>query len=203
VRVAQIDADSRNDQVHEGRALLELAHDLEVPFIRVFAGAPAGASDGEAVASAVATLEMLLPRGRALGVALALETHDVFSSSILVAQALNQINDSMIGALWDFLHPYRLGETAQETAQHLSGHLLHVHVKDGQRPHKQNGEWKLALLSEGDVPILKMLAMLSATSYQGWLSVEWEKKWHPELAEPEVALPQHQAKLLEYLSVLT
>jgi hypothetical protein len=36
----------------------------------------------------------------------------------------------------------------------------------------------------------------------GWLSVEWEKKWHPELAEPEIALPQHSAKLREYLAVL-
>jgi fatty-acyl-CoA synthase len=27
--------------------------------------------------------------------------------------------------------------------------------------------------------------------YRGYVSVEWEKKWHPELADPEVALPQH------------
>jgi sugar phosphate isomerase/epimerase len=31
--------------------------------------------------------------------------------------------------------------------------------------------------------------------YQGWVSVEWEKRWHPEIAEPEVALPQHLAVL--------
>jgi hypothetical protein len=29
--------------------------------------------------------------------------------------------------------------------------------------------------------------------------VEWEKKWHPHLAEPEVALPQHIALLKEWM----
>lgn len=203
LRVAQTDADMRAQQIREGVALLELAHDLEAPFIRVFAGPPGGIYEEEAIAGALATLEPLAQRGQQLGVAIALETHDAFSSSAAVAQVLNHIQDPLVGALWDFLHPYRVGETAQETAQHLGGRLLHVHVKDGQRPQEKYQEWKLTLLGEGDVPTLSMLAALQATGYQGWLSVEWEKKWHPELAEPEVALPQHIAQLREYLSALT
>ena len=38
VRIAQTDPQSRSEHVHEGLALLELAHDLEAPFIRVFGG---------------------------------------------------------------------------------------------------------------------------------------------------------------------
>lgn len=200
LRVAQTDASSRAEQIREGLALLELAHDLEVPFIRVFAGPPPDASVEAAIAGAAATLEPLLPRARELGVAIALETHDAFSSSAVVAQVLKQIEDPMVGALWDLLHPYRMGETAQETAQQLGRRLLHVHVKDGQRPEEQQAEWKLTLLGEGDVPTQEMLAILRAAGYEGWLSVEWEKKWHPELVEPEIALPQHEAKLREYLA---
>ena len=203
LRVAQTDADMRAQQIREGVALLELARDLEAPFIRVFAGPPDGVHEEAAIASAVATLESLAQRGQQLGVAIALETHDAFSSSAAVAQVLNHLQDPLVGALWDFLHPYRVGETAQETAQRLSGRLLHVHIKDGQRPQEKYQEWKLTLLGEGDVPTLDMLAALQATGYQGWLSVEWEKKWHPELTEPEVALPQHIAQLREYLSALT
>ena len=202
LRVAQTDATSRSEQIGEGLALLELARDLEAPFIRVFAGPPPGTSVEGAIAGAAATLEPLLPRARELGVAIALETHDAFSSSAVVAQVLKQIEDPIVGALWDFLHPYRVGETAQETARQLGGRLLHVHVKDGQRPEEQQTEWKLTLLGEGDVPTLEMLAALRAIGYQGWLSVEWEKKWHPELVGPEVALPQHAAKLRESLSSL-
>src|SRR5205085_2226853 len=55
--------------------------------------------------------------------------------------------------------------------------------------------WQLVLLGEGEVPVRDMLGLLSAGGYQGWVSVEWEKRWHPEIAEPEVALPQHLAVL--------
>ena len=163
---------------------------------------PSDADEAQSVASAVTTLEALAGRARELGVSIALETHDAFSSSALVAQVLKQVNAPFVGALWDFLHPYRLGERPQETARQLRGHLLHVHVKDGRRPPAPQDEWTLTLLGEGDVPTLEMLAALQATGYDGWLCVEWEKKWHPELAEPEVALPQHATTLRAYLAAL-
>jgi len=31
---------------------------------------------------------------------------------------------------------------------------------------------------------------LEKLMYGGFISFEWEKKWHPELAEPEIAIPQ-------------
>lgn len=203
VRIAQPHTQSRTEQIREGIALLELAHDLEVPIIRVFAGPPVETTEAEAVSSAVATLEPLVLRGHELGISIALETHDAFSSSALVAQVLKQVRDPSIGALWDFLHPYRLGESPQQTVQQLSGHLLHIHIKDGQRPQEQETEWTLTLLGEGDVPTQDMLTALRATGYDGWLSVEWEKKWHPELAGAEVALPQHAATLRAYLGELS
>lgn len=42
------------------------------------------------------------------------------------------------------------------------------------------------------------LRLLNAGGYDGFVSVEWEKKWHPEIAEPEVAFPQHIHVLREY-----
>jgi sugar phosphate isomerase/epimerase len=50
------------------------------------------------------------------------------------------------------------------------------------------------LLGEGEERVQEMLGLLTGGGYQGWTSVEWEKRWHPE--EPEVALPQH-LRLLE------
>jgi sugar phosphate isomerase/epimerase len=45
-----------------------------------------------------------------------------------------------------------------------------------------------------------ILAALRRAGYDGWLSVEWEKKWHPELEAPEIALPQHAEALRAYLA---
>ncbi len=37
--------------------------------------------------------------------------------------------------------------------------------------------------------------MLVRGGYRGYYSFEWEKAWHPEIQEPEVAFP-HYAKLM-------
>jgi len=45
----------------------------------------------------------------------------------------------------------------------------------------------------------QMLALLAEAGYQGFISVEWEKRWHPEIEEPEIALPQHLAVLTQWM----
>jgi sugar phosphate isomerase/epimerase len=54
------------------------------------------------------------------------------------------------------------------------------------------------LLGEGDVPLKKMLDMLVAGGYAGYAILEWEKRWIPELAEPEVVFPQYVHKMREW-----
>ena len=46
-------------------------------------------------------------------------------------------------------------------------------------------------LGKGDVPIMNALQILSADGYPGFYSFEWEKLWHPEIAEPELALADY------------
>jgi hypothetical protein len=71
------------------------------------------------------------------------------------------------------------------------------------RPHSQVRRtadgWQLVLLGEGDIPVLDGLRHLQESGYDGCISVEWEKKWHPEIAEPEVAFPQYMRILRTYL----
>ena len=71
----------------------------------------------------------------------------------------------------------------------LGSRIALVHVKDA----RAGGE--LVPLGDGDVPVRESLALLAAAGYDGWLVVEWEKRWHPELDEPEVALPRERLAL--------
>ncbi|MBX3081570.1 MAG: sugar phosphate isomerase/epimerase [Anaerolineae bacterium] len=195
VRVATPDAEQRAAHLRDGLAMLEIAADWESPFIRVFGSPPADTPVEVAKAAAIDCLTPLAKRGQELGVTVLLETHDAFSSTVTVMDVLNQVPAA--GALWDTLHPCRVGELPTESAGRLGNRTLHVHVKDG-RP--ANGEnWDLTLLGEGDVPIPTILAVLHGRGYDGWLSVEWEKKWHPDIAEPEIAIPQHADLLRQYL----
>jgi sugar phosphate isomerase/epimerase len=196
IRIATPDPEARAAQIRDGMAFLQMAADWDAPFIRVFGGPPATISPAEAKKAAIECLTPLAKRGRELGVTVLLETHDAFSSSAVVMEVLNQVPEA--AALWDSLHPYRVGEQPVQTADRLGDRCLHVHIKDGRRT---NGEqWDLVLLGEGDVPIPEILATLRERHYDGWLAVEWEKKWHPEIPEPEIAIPQHANLLRQYLA---
>jgi beta-glucosidase len=46
----------------------------------------------------------------------------------------------------------------------------------------------LTLPGEGDLPIREMVNYLNENGYDGYFSLEWEKKWHPELPVLEDAL---------------
>ena len=117
-------------------------------------------------------------------------------------QIMNQVPGPGAGVLWDIMHPSRMGELASDTLARFGDRLQHVHIKDGRRPADGSVNWDLTLLGEGEIPTRDILAALKKGGYTGWLSVEWEKKWHPEIEEPEVALPQHAKLLREYLEGL-
>jgi sugar phosphate isomerase/epimerase len=189
----------------ELRQFLELASDWEAPLVRVFGGPLPG--DGPArraqLAAAARVLEAAAPAAERLGVAIGVETHDAFSASAVVAELLALVDSAAVGAVWDSHHPHRVGERAADVWANIGRRLLLAQVKDAQPAPEREDGWQLVLLGEGEVPVREMLALLSAGDYQGWVSVEWEKRWHPEIAEPEVALPQHLAVLGAWLGTGT
>jgi sugar phosphate isomerase/epimerase len=181
----------------ELRKFLELASDWEAPLVRVFGGAlprdsPARRAGLEAAAR---VLDAAVPAAERLGVAIGVETHDAFSASALVAELLALVGSAAVGAVWDSHHPHRAGERAADVWANLGQRILLAQVKDARRDPKREDGWQLVPLGEGEVPVREMLALLSAGGYRGWVSVEWEKRWHPEIAEAELALPQHLAVL--------
>ena len=115
-------------------------------------------------------------------------------------RVLEQVPDPNVGAVWDVHHPFRMGETIEETWNLIGRRLLHVHMKDARL--KPDGTWQLVLLGEGEVPCQDIIRLLDREGYTGYVSAEWEKKWHPEIEEPEVALPQHAAALRQWYADL-
>jgi sugar phosphate isomerase/epimerase len=195
------------------RRFLELAGEWECPVVRVFGGplAADGPARQQQLRSAARVLESSVPLARRLGVAIGVETHDDFSASSTVAELLALADPEWVGAVWDSHHPHRAGERPAEVYANLAGRILLAQVKDARRIQAGQGsqrgekaradEWELVLLGEGEVPVRQMLGLLAAGGYRNWISVEWEKRWHPEIAEPEVALPQHLALLTRWMEV--
>jgi sugar phosphate isomerase/epimerase len=162
------------------RACAELARDLACPYVRIFGG--------KRTPESPETLRAFGDIAAQHGIALVLETHDDFSTGASVASLLAEAAHPDVFALWDLHHPLRLGESPDETFAAIGAATRHVHVKDG-----LPGGY--TLLGDGDVPVKAMLDLLLASGYTGAISLEWEKRWHPELPGPEVAFPQYAAGL--------
>jgi len=190
------------------RRFLELASDWQSPLVRVFGGPlaaadPAPKTRRPQLEAAARVLEACAPFASRLGVAIGVETHDDWSASSVVAELLAMADPESVGAVWDSHHPHRVGEQPAEVYANLAGRILLAQVKDARRTATDDGDaWQLVLLGQGEVPVRQMLELLAAGGYRHWVSVEWEKRWHPEIEEPEVALPQHLALLARWIEDL-
>ncbi|WP_223147534.1 sugar phosphate isomerase/epimerase family protein [Georgenia wutianyii] len=165
---------------------IELANDLGAHGVRVFPGGtdqPAAEAD----ARAVERLAEAAPAARAAGVRLLLETHDSHPRGADVARVVGPAagDGDDIGVVWDLLHPWRHGEDVAETAAALGPWLDYVQVKDATGPPSAPVP---ALTGSGDMPLALMADTLDATGYTGWVSLEWERAWHPQVPPLDQAL---------------
>ena len=114
-----------------------------------------------------------------------LETHGEFNT----VEALKPIIDAMrgndsFGLIWDIQHIHRAyGKSWEEFYSFAKPYVRHVHVKDFSDTDKA-----LCDIGKGDIPIRDIVDRLVADGYDGCFSLEWEKKWHPELSDIEQAL---------------
>jgi len=197
VRLATREPQIRRATLDEGHAWIDVAAELRVPVIRFFAARNPPEMDLESSIQVVGEmLAVLSERARQAEVKIGVETHDEFASAQTVARALTFAPSDITGAVWDMWHTARAGESPRECIEQLRGRVVNVHLKDARRT--ADG-WQLALLGEGDIPVFDGLRHLQKSGYDGCISVEWEKKWHPEIAEPEIAFPQYMRILRTYL----
>jgi sugar phosphate isomerase/epimerase len=200
-RFSSPDPAERQANVDELRRYLELANELEAPMVRTFGG---NVIDGQTIDQTIDWVAQGLLAGvataEAQGVTIVLETHDAFCRGAEVARVLAQVDSPHVAAVWDIHHPYRMGESIDETWRLIGSRVKHVHIKDGIQ--RTDGSWQLVLLGKGELPCQATIKLLYDKGYRGYLSAEWEKKWHPEIEEPEVAMPQHAQIMRQWVAQL-
>src|SRR5581483_2030435 len=190
-RMVQGELKDRSAEIEAGRRMLDLAAEIGAPFLRVFGGElPADITRPSVLGSTAEVLYALGSYGVERGVTVVLETHDAWIKSEEVRALLQATASSACKVLWDAHHTYRFGETPAQTLALLDEAIAYVHIKDSRLNADAPGTWTYCPLGEGDIPLHEMCTALQKRGYAGYLSFEWEKKWHPEIAEPEVVLPQ-------------
>jgi sugar phosphate isomerase/epimerase len=189
-------SEERDRMLDDCRALLRLAAAFGAPYLRVFAGTyPTTVPDSVARQWTQDALLSLRPDARDSGVKLALELHDCgwdraglrgVTSSGFLADVLRGVEMPEAGLQWDLGNPLIEGEPAATTWENVRPFLTYLQVKDMVRT---NDGWRYVPIGSGEVPISDVVSWVQADGFTGWMSFEWEKWWHPELAEPEIVLP--------------
>lgn len=195
VRMTSLDKAERGKQLEASRANCAIAEGLGARYLRVFGGPIPEQQDREAtVAAIVEGLSQIADETRARGVTSLLETHDAFSTSDSILDLFARGASRNLEILWDTLHTHRHGESGASTWARLGPRIRLVHLKDSAKSSAKG--FDLVLTGEGTVPIPSFLEVLKAANYDGYVNFEWEKAWHPEIEDPEVAIPQFARYML-------
>jgi sugar phosphate isomerase/epimerase len=215
----------REDQLRVGKAYVELAAAVGARFVRVFGDVlpPGPPSAQEAALDQIAeSLNLLGEFASTGGIDILLETHGDFADSNTVSSLMRRVESRAVGVLWDTHHPWKFfGEPLASTWARLEPWVRHTHWKDSvtrPAPSGPVGEESVAgshsaasaaahslmsghreadyvLFGGGEFPAEECARLLKQSGFEGWLSLEWEKMWHPQIEVPELALPLFASKM--------
>jgi sugar phosphate isomerase/epimerase len=181
-------AEVRSEQVDVALRHAELADALGAPLIRIFPDKiQTGASRGDTRDNIAACLREVAERGPSK-VGIALETHGDFARGHMAAEIMRVVNHPKVALIWDVANSVAAGDSIEESAREVGPYLAHVHLRDA-RPVTDREHWLPVLAGRGAVSFTSAVNALNELGYKGYVSFEWEKYWHPEIEEPEVALP--------------
>jgi len=184
------DSDKRAKELADARRFIDLASTLGAPYVRVFGGKAqadnAPVPDEPTKARVAAGLRELGQYAGPKAVTVIIESHDHFTSSATLKDVLHAADSEHVGLLWDAHHTFAASnEDPEFTVKQLGPWIRHTHLKDSVG---KGEDRKYVLTGTGNVPIERQIKALQSIGYKGFYCFEWEKVWHPDLADPEIAI---------------
>ena len=199
-RFNDLESGVREAEIRGIRRVIEYAGVLGAKYIRIYAGNYAQTDtdpDGKKRACLVDSMRRLGEEAQRAGVTLVMENHFntmtvSAADSISVSQ---EINHPAVGSLYDQANLTVTGNEPGESALELQfAEIRYTHVKDlvfrGEnteftssdvsRPKEEERNVTTKIVGEGVIPWPAILQALKDRGYEGWLSLEYERRWHPQ-----------------------
>ena len=190
IEVVCIDSSASDDDVFETEYNISLAKTLGTPYVRLHTAKDATLED------AAEFVAKVLPTAEKAGVTLLVETADIFADTSVLFGLLNRFASDSLGALWDLQYTYMEGgETPETTIKNLGAYVKHVHLKDSK---KTADGVEYCLVGEGELPIAETVQALSSVNYDGYISLEWDPEWMPDVDSANVILTHYAAYMAQY-----
>ena len=189
---------ARTTALDEGRRFIDLANAMGVKYVRMFGDQIPPGEPREAVfARVVEGFQQMAAHARQAGVTVLMESHGDFTRSEDIEAIRSKVASESFAVLWDAHHTYVAGhEQPAATYAALGKWVRHTHLKDSK---PMGADRRYVLTGAGDVPVKTQVQVLAGAGYTGYYCFEWEKKWHPEIEEPEEAFPHFARTITDYL----
>ncbi|MCE6992470.1 sugar phosphate isomerase/epimerase [Dyadobacter sp. CY323] len=193
-----LDPEKRQKNLDEAKRFIHLAQQLSCPYVRVFPNNLPKDQDREKTIDAITAGLLELGRyAEKAKVTVLLESHGEVVGKDLLLRIMKQAEHPNVGLIWDIFNMWSVTkEPPKEVYATLKKYIRHTHIKDGKLV---DGKIQYTFLGQGDAPLTEAFDVLESNGYKGYYSFEWEKMWHPEIAEPELAFVDYPVSIKKYL----
>jgi len=181
------EAKERARNLDDAKRFIDLAQQLGCPYIRVFPNnLPKDKERNATIDLITKGLIELGDYAKGGNVVVLLETHGDLVWIGDLRKTMESAANAHVGLVWDPMNMWSITKEPPARAyENLKKYIRHTHIKDLKFI---DGKLQYTLLGQGESPIFEAVDALSNGGYKGYYSFEWEKMWHPEIEEPEVAL---------------
>jgi len=187
----------RTKNLDEAKRFIDLAQEIECPFIRVFPNDfPKGQEKNATMDLMAGSLLTLAQYAEGGNVSVLIESHGDLVHAYDLEKVLKAAEHKHAGMIWDVVNMWSITkEPPPDVYSRLKKYIRHTHIKDA----KVSGtDVQYVFMGKGDVPIFEAIDLLAKGGYQGYYSFEWEKLWHPELPAPELALTDYSVAMRQH-----
>lgn len=195
-----LDETIRQQEMDEIRKVIGYAQFLGAEYIRIYAGNYAGSEtdpDGRKMERLIASMKELGDDAQKAGVTLVMENH--FNTMTVSARqsmdAAVKVNHPAVGILYDQANlTFTFNEDYQQATDIQMDKVRYVHVKDLEfkegnvsfvsdevsHPKEEDRNVITKIVGEGSLEWPEILQKIHDMGYEGWLSLEYERRWHPD-----------------------
>ena len=163
--------------MREMEECIRVAVNLGIPYI----GIHTSSSDSGACAEVIGEI---LDRVGTKPVVVLVETSEFYADTEALRDLLNRFSDDRLAALWDMYSTcYFAQEEAEKTITNLGAYVRHVHIHDYRKAEEEPAP---ELIGSGLLPMEDLMNALRSINYDGFISLEWDPDWMPEIADMEI-----------------
>jgi len=184
------DPETVEAQYQSALEALQFCVDCHIPMMRVFGNEVKVETEVEQLNQIAHYFHRLAHEAEKVNKMVLLEVHGNLTTIERLKYVAERVDSPAFGLIWDVGHTHaNYGEQFDQFYHALKKWICHIHIKDA--IHEDGKLHHLCPIGEGHLPLRQIISMLEREGYQGYYSLEWEKRWHPELDEPEIAFDHY------------